>query len=299
MTLPINQIICGDNVETLPRKEIDMIVKKTGRASAPIKWHGGKFYLASRIVEMIPDHIHYVEPFFGGGAVLFRKHEQLTESHSEVVNDVFGELVNFWKVLQSREDFPEFERRIAVTPFAKPVWEAALRCESADSIDRAVAFFVTYRQSRQGLGRDFATMSRSRTRRGMNEQVSSWLSAIDGLYEAHERLSRVAIFCDDAVDVIQREDSPTTFFYCDPPYLANTRVAKSAYACEMTNEDHDRLLKTLGGLQGKFLLSGYMNELYQVAAERFGWNRIDITIDNKASSQKTKPRKIECLWSNY
>ena len=38
----------------------------------PLKWHGGKHYLASRIVGLMPPHLHYVEPFFGGGTVLVR-----------------------------------------------------------------------------------------------------------------------------------------------------------------------------------------------------------------------------------
>jgi hypothetical protein len=55
----------------------------------------------------------------------------------------------------------------------------------------------------------------------------------------------------------------------------------------------------LGAVRGKFLLSGYRNALYDAAAERYGWRRTDIQIDNKASSKKTKPTKTECLWSNY
>jgi DNA adenine methylase len=271
----------------------------TRRASAPIKWHGGKSYLAECIVKMMPDHVHYVEPYFGGGAVLFSKPIELVQGHSEVVNDVFAELVTFWRVLQSTSSFPEFARRISLTPFAKPVWEMSRHLQSQDPVDRACAFFVRYRQSRQGLGRDFATMSRTRTRRGMNEQVSSWLSAIEGLTDAHERLSRVVIYCEDASRVIRREDGDETFFYCDPPYVAKTRVVKGAYVCEMTDQQHVELLEVLGAIRGRFLLSGYRNDFYDTAAERFGWRRVDIEIDNKASSQKAKPTKTECLWSNY
>lgn len=132
----------------------------------------------------------------------------------------------------------------------------------------------------------------------MNEQVSSWLSAIDGLNEAHERLKRVAIFQEDACRVIEREDDCSTLFYCDPPYLAETRVVSDAYRCEMTNNQHCELLEVLGSVKGKFLLSGYRNELYDQAAKRYGWERKDIQIDNKASSQKTKPVKIESIWTN-
>lgn len=277
-----------------------MIAKtRPGLASAPIKWHGGKTYLAARILQMMPKHTHYVEPFFGGGAVFFKKPEELIEGHSEVINDVYGELVNFWRVLQSTEHFQKLQRAIEATPFAKPVWEAALEPKGENDVERACSFFVRYRQSRQGLGRDFATMSRTRTRRGMNEQVSSWLSAIDGLPEAHERLRRVVIFNDDAVALIHREDDSNTFFYCDPPYICDTRVVKNAYSCEMTDEQHIKLLDTLGHIQGKFLLSGYRCKLYDDAAKRNGWNRADIAIDNKASAQKVKPTKIECLWRNY
>lgn len=277
-----------------------MILKtKTAKSAAPIKWHGGKTYLAPRIIELFPDHTHYVEPYFGGGAVLFRKPQEWTEGHSEVVNDLYGDLVNFWKVLQSRSLFPEFCRLANLIPLSQATWKEACQCQSDDPIEKALAFFVRYRQSRQGLGKDFATMSRTRTRRGMNEQVSSWLSAVDGLQEAHERLQRVVITCDSAIRIIRQEDDLRTFFYCDPPYVAETRTAPKAYSFEMTQDDHAELLETLGQIKGTFLLSGYRSALYDTAAKKMGWNRVDIEIDNKASSQKTKPRKVECLWKNY
>ena len=133
----------------------------------------------------------------------------------------------------------------------------------------------------------------------MNEQTSSWLSAVEGLPTAHARLKRVVIFAEDAVTVIGREDSPHSFFYCDPPYVHETRFVPDAYEHEMPNEGHAALLEALGNLQGKFLLSGYRCRLYDEAMERHGWRRIDIEIDNKASSAKVKPIKTECLWMNY
>jgi DNA adenine methylase len=269
------------------------------KASAPIKWHGGKSYLAGKIIDLMPRHTHYVEPFFGGGAVLFNKPPSLIEGHSEVVNDIYGELVNFWKVLQSAESFPEFRFRLSLIPFSKPHFDEALNSSAEDPLERAIAFFVRFRQSRQGLGRVFATMSRTRTRRGMNEQVSSWLSAIEGLDEAHGRLQRVVIFNEDAIQLIRREDDPESFFYCDPPYLPETRAVKNAYSFEMDDKQHEDLLAALGNLKGKFLLSGYPHRIYQRAAERHGWRCVEIEIDNKASSLKTKPTKIECLWMNY
>ena len=168
-----------------------------------------------------------------------------------------------------------------------------------DRIKRAVWFFIKMRQSRQGLGKDFATLSRNRTRRCMNEQVSSWLTAIEGLPEVHARLKRVVILNDDALKVITPQDGPNTLFYCDPPYLHETRVTTSDYAHEMTPEQHGQLLNALAAIEGRFILSGYPSGLYDGFAKVAGWHCERIEIDNKASSKATKEIKTECLWMNF
>ncbi len=99
--------------------------------------------------------------------------------------------------------------------------------------------------------------------------------------------------------VIEREDSQSTFFYLDPPYLHETRSVKDCYEYEMLDKQHNALLDLLSSVKGKFLLSGYPSETYSRASAAFGWNKVEIAIDNKASSMKTKPKKLECLWSNY
>ncbi len=90
--------------------------------SGPIKRHGGKCYLAKRIVGLMPPHTHYVEPFFGGGAVLLARDP---EGVSEVANDLDGDLTCFWRVLQSGELFPLLRRRLEATPFSEAEWDAA------------------------------------------------------------------------------------------------------------------------------------------------------------------------------
>lgn len=275
----------------------------------PIKYHGGKHYLADWILSHAPKHTHYVEPFFGGGAVLLRKNP---EGVSEVVNDLNRELTVFWQVLSRDHQFAKFKRVVEATPFSEHEFDAAVRKSvqlaglfddrlpgSVDTIQRAVRFFIQARQSRQGLMKDFATLSRNRTRRGMNEQASSWLTAIDGLADVHERMKRVVILNRPACEVIRQQDGPNTFFYCDPPYLHETRVTTGDYAHEMTPEDHQELLATLAEIKGKFILSGYPNKGYDIIAELHGWHRVERSIDNKASSAKTKAIKTEVLWMNF
>ena len=264
---------------------------------SPLKYHGGKSYLAKKILSLLPprDTWHlWREPYFGGGSVTFALDP---EGISEAVNDIDGELTNFWMVLR---DIPDrMLRALWATPLSQDMFENSVDfAAQPDRVRKATQFFIRCRQSRQGLMQDFATPT-SRVRRGMNENVSAWLSAVDGLPEVHERLRRIEIRNMDACDFIRKYDHKDAVFYLDPPYLHETRVSQNAYRHEMSFEDHGRLLAVLGSIQGKFLLSGYRSDVYDEAAEAFGWNRTDISIDNKASSKKTKDTKTECIWRNY
>lgn len=267
-----------------------------------LKWHGGKHYLASKIRKLFAPHTRYCEPFFGGGSVLFSGDG---EGVAEYANDLNHSLCRFWRVLADPDLFSEFAERALTTPFSEPHFDAykvrtALEGAqpSHDDAGAALAFFVVNRQSRQGLGKDFAAPT-SRLRRGMNEQVSAWLSAVDGLPEFHSRLRRVEIRNQPAVEFIKELDSPETLFYCDPPYMHETRSSTGEYAHEMTDEQHGDLLTVLSNIKGKFCLSGYRSQIYDEAADAYGWRRVDFDLPNNASSKKTKERKTESVWMNY
>lgn len=281
--------------------------------SQPIKWHGGKSYLAKLIIELMPprrseDHpdgwLHYVEPFAGGLAVLLHNDH---EGISEVANDLSGDLANFWRVLQDDHLFERLRRLAEATPFCEKTWErAAEQCERQSLrrgmwqpavVDRAMAFFIWCRQSLAGRMKSFAPLSRTRTRRGMSEQASAWLTAIEGLPAVHERLKRVVILNRPALEVIRGQDGPRTLYYCDPPYLHSTRATTGDYACEMTEADHEEMLETLLKCQGKVMLSGYRNELYD--AKLASWRRVDWDVANHAAGGETKRRAVESLWLNF
>ncbi|MHC4433991.1 MAG: DNA adenine methylase [Planctomycetota bacterium] len=280
------------------------------RLTPPLKWHGGKSYLADWIIDLMPRHLHYVEPFGGGLAVLLAKNpfderhqwseKSFEKGISEVVNDLNRELMNFWKVLQDEESFGRFQRTVEATPFAQPQWnDAGTRmiphCEL--DVEAAVAFFVRCRQSRAGGFKSFATLSRNRTRRRMNEQASAWLRCVEGLADVHDRLKRVVVLCDDALKVIRQQDGERTLFYLDPPYVHNTRSTTNAYQHEMHDSVHSELLSMIADCRGRVMLSGYPNELYDRALG--DWNRHDRKIDNKVSSRASKPVMTESLWCNF
>ena len=68
---------------------------------APFPWFGGKSRAAPAVWAALGDVDHYIEPFFGSGAVLLnRPHKANRTYYSETVNDLDGFLVNFWRSVQ-------------------------------------------------------------------------------------------------------------------------------------------------------------------------------------------------------
>lgn len=276
----------------------------------PIKFFGGKNYLAKWIIAMMCRHLHYVEPYAGGLAVLLARDPNDTNlwvandgdqgGVSEIVNDLNGRLINFWRVLRDKILFAEFLRLAQGTPLSRAEWEAAHAHQyGADPVLDAWAFFVDCRQSRAGSFKGFTSLTRNRTRRGINGNASEWLGAVEGLPAVHARLAPVVVENMPAIDLIRREDEPNTLFYLDPPYLHSTRATTDAYAFEMTEAQHRELLEVLAGISGKFLLSGYHSNLYDSWAQQHGWRCEEREIANHAAGGTEKKRMVECVWRNY
>jgi len=68
--------------------------------NSPFKWVGGKSRLRKQVIELLPAHSCYVEPFAGAAWVLFGK----PPSDVEVINDIDQELVNFFRVVKQQPE---------------------------------------------------------------------------------------------------------------------------------------------------------------------------------------------------
>jgi DNA adenine methylase len=266
--------------------------KNSPKIRPPIKWHGGKYYLAKRIVALLPNHHTYVEPFGGAASVLLNK----PLSPVEVYNDLDGGVVNFFEVCR---DWPDIlKMALKLTPYAEAEFE---KCKCApwlkSTVEQARRFYVRCRQSIGGQGRGFS-YTKHRSRSGMADVVSAWISSVDtNLPMVIDRFSRVQILKRSARRVIRDYDSPTTCFYCDPPYLPETRVKLDVYNREMTRRQHVALLRTLRECRSHVIISGYPSKLYDQILE--GWSRTVIDMPNNAAKSKTKRRMEEVIWTNF
>lgn len=256
-------------------------------------WYGGKYSHLDWLLPLLPKTTHYCEPFGGSAAVLLNR----IPSPVETYNDIDGEVVNFFRVLRDQKD--QLIEAIGLTPFAREEFRQAIaKEEDLPELERARQFFVRARQVRTGLAQT-ASVGRwahckLTSRAGMAGAVSRWLGSVEDLPEIVQRLLRVQIENDRAINIIERYDSPETLFYCDPPYPHNCRGDIKAYAYEMTDDEHRQLADVLHSVQGKVALSGYDCSLMQ---ELYGnWTCI------KASPKQChsiKELRQEALWVNY
>lgn len=282
----LDQTELFDNVVVLKRP--------TRRRRIVFGWYGGKFSHLDWLLPRLPTAHHYCEPFSGSAAVLLNRDPAPVETY----NDIDGDAVNFFRTLRERQD--DLVRAIGLTPFAREEFHLAINGSTQDisELERARRFYIRARQARTGLAQT-ATLGRwanckNTSRAGMSGVVSRWLGGVEALDEIAERLLRVQIENRPAAELIGLYDSAGTLFYCDPPYLHETRGDSNAYGFEMDNQQHEKLAEVLKKCRGKVALSGYRCDMMDKWYE--GWKRYDAPVKQCHS---TKQLRQECLWMNY
>lgn len=207
-------------------------------------YFGGKSRLAKQIIQRIPAHTCYVEPFAGAAWVLFSK----DPSKSEIINDINSELTTLYRCVQHHlEEFVRYFKWVLISreEFAR------LKKQPPDcltDIQRAARFYYLQQSAYAGRidsSNAFGVATSCPPRLNLL-RIEEYLSA------AHVRLANVFVECRPYADILQRYDRPDTFFYLDPPYWG----CEGDYGRNIFSKgDFDTLATLLVGLKGKFLLS--------------------------------------------
>jgi len=241
-----------------------------------LRYHGGKFRLAPKLIHLFPPHRVYTEAFGGGGSVLMQK----PRCYSEIYNDLDGEVVNVFRVLQNRKQATRLEALLRVTPYARAEFELSYK-RTRSEVERARRTII---RSFMGWGSDSITRLKA-TRAGFNTRISStmstgfrWNSNRSGTTPASdwrvypnyisafvERLQGVTIENRDAKVILKKMDRPDALHYVDPPYPIHTRrsTIEHRYRWEMTDADHEELAELLHALRGMVVISSYPGPLYE------------------------------------
>ncbi len=259
--------------------------------TTPITYYGGKQNMVRHILPLIPDHHVYTEAFFGGGAVFFAK----PKSELETINDLNGELVNFYQVTQRK--FKELKALISETLNShkshRQAWVVYNNPELFSDVKRAWAVWVL---SAQGFGGQLSSSWGYDGGNGAKNSVARKVKNKKFKFTSDyaERLESCSIECRDALKVITSRDGINSFHYVDPPYFNSDMGHYGGY----TEENYDELLKTLSGIKGRFLLSSYPSKILDKYVKENGWYQVEVKAIVSAAKGVRKP-KVEVLTANY
>ena len=207
-----------------------------------IPWIGGKRRLADRIFALFPAHSCYVEPFAGGAALFFLRP---VPAEVEVLNDVNGDLINLYRVVQNHLE--EFVRQFKWALSSRQVfkWLQMTRPETLTDIQRAARFYYLQQSAFGGRVDDQTYGTATTTPPGLN-----LLRLEEALSAAHLRLSSTYIEHLGWQEVIKKYDREHTLFYCDPPYW-QTEV----YGVPFGLEQYEAIATVLREIKGKAIVS--------------------------------------------
>lgn len=248
----------------------------------PLSYVGGKNRIADAIISQFPKHTTFVEPFAGGAQVLFHKEP----SKVEVLNDLDGELVNFYRVCQSHHE--ELIRYMRFMLMSRE-WFTRLHKtapEALTDIQRAARYF--YLQKTAYGGR----VSRQNYAIHVIQRPNFSPARLQEMIAAtHNRLSRVQIEQLPYQEIVLKYDRAGTLFYLDPPYY-DIRL----YRHNLEHDDFVSMAELLKSIKGKFLLS--INDRPQVRKIFSGFNIEPIKITYSLHRNAGK-KNTELLIKNY
>jgi len=210
--------------------------------SAPIiPWLGGKRRLADKLLPLFPPHECYVEVFAGGAALYFLRP---MPAKTEVLNDINGELVNLYRVVQNHLE--EFVRQFKWALSSRQVfkWQQETRPETLTDIQRAARFFYLQQHAFGGRvdGQSFGTAT---TGPAINLcRIEENLSA------AYLRLAGTYVENLTWIDCAERYDRPHTFFYMDPPYWQT-----EGYGVDFPFDQYHEMAAFMRRCKGKVMVS--------------------------------------------
>lgn len=214
----------------------------SSHAEPIVPWIGGKRRLAERIYTFFPNHGCYVEPFAGGAAMFFYKPFR---SDVEVINDVNGELINLYRVVQNHLE--EFVRQFKWALSSRKVfeWQKLKVPETLTDIQRAARFYYLQQSAFGGLvsGQNYGTATTAPP--GLN-----LLRIEESLSAAHLRLTNVYIENLPWDNCVTRYDREHTLFYMDPPYWQT-----EGYGVPFEFQEYEKMAELIGSIKGKAIIS--------------------------------------------
>lgn len=261
--------------------------------NSPFKWVGGKSRLRKHVIELLPSHTCYVEPFAGAAWVLFGK----PPSDVEVINDIDQDLINFFRVVKHKP--VELVRSFEWELVSRAEFErlAALDPSNLTDVQRAHRFYYII-MAGWGGELHYPRFQTSITDGGHGNRLIGALETLSKRLEPiHNRLRTVIIENLDWKKCVDRYDREGTVMYLDPPYPGN----KVNYAHNMRSwEAHKDLAERLKETDCLWILSTYDTlEMHDLFSE-YEITKISSSSGmNTKKHGKTRVKNREILVTNF
>lgn len=252
------------------------VLRSVGRTIPAAPYVGGKSRLSTKIIRKISEIEHdiYAEPFLGMGGVFLRREFQ---PKLETINDINGEIVNFFRILQRH--YPQFMDTLRFQITSRREFDRLSRVDASTltDLERAARFLYLQRLA-------FGGKVRSQTF-GVSMEGSRFnlLKLAPQLEEIHERMAGVVIENLQWRQFIERYDRPETLFYLDPPYWG----CENDYGGNVFGRaDFFGLAEALSNIEGSFILS--INDVPEIRALFASFQIEEVSLHYTVSAQKPK-----------
>ena len=227
-----------------------------------IPWMGGKRRLADRLIPLFPPHECYVEVFAGGAALFFMRPQP---APVEVLNDINGDLVSLYRVIQNHLE--EFVRQFkwALTSRQLFEWHKVARPETLTDIQRAARFFYLQHNAFGGKvsGQTFGTATTA--------PAFNMMRIEENLSAAWQRLAGTYVENLGWLECAERYDRAHTFHYMDPPYWKT-----EGYGVGFPFEEYERMADFMRRCKGRVMVSINDHPDIRRAFEGFHMEQLDI-----------------------
>jgi len=199
---------------------------------------GGKSRVSVKLVECIPEHKTYVEPFVGGGAVYFKK----IPVETEVVNDKNTEIAFAYSFVKNLTD--EQMNRLKTFDW-EPNKEKFFKLKDSeipkDPVQRFYRFYYVLIYSYGLSSKTYGYFEKDKFH--LDKRVA----------KLKERMKNTKIYSGDYLEVMKQYDSPETFYFLDPPYPNEWTGPEGTKL--FSREDTQKLHDYLKTIKGKFLMT--------------------------------------------
>lgn len=263
-------------------QRVNTRARRSNKSNSPFRYPGGKFYARRLILQNIPWHSRYCEPFCGGASIFFAKE---SVEHS-ILNDMDEPVIN--TLIQIRDNVESLIDLLDGIPATKELHAYYKNAYTpTNDLERAFRWYYLNRTSYSGI------MRKENCYWGFGNKYSmrpeNWPPH---LRTVSDKLQGVELISGDFEQLI--DNLPDGYFlFIDPPYY-NADQHKF-YNCTFSRSDHERLAACLkrNGDRLHFLLTyddhQDVRNLYEwtIQIEPHQWNyTINRTDDQKNGSKK-------------